>query len=282
LLQYYVERRFAEIGIPEEYRKSIIGDVADILVDKLFKLDREKWDDLLITIGQAMEEKHFLLYFKNDDIQKYILDQGWGGEVQSVTDDTDYLMVVDSNMASRKTDQFMERTWNYNIDFTGEYPRVKLDLNYSNTSLGFSWLTTRYRSWTRVYTPLGSKIIQVNGNEKDPRFYTDLSTDYEVTEELGKQAFGTFLNVEPGESKTITFEYELPNKSEVYLQDNNYKIMVQKQIGTIKPGVKIITKLPENYSYSSFLGEGEVEQLNGNVELTSDLLVDRAFVFKLN
>lgn len=282
LLQYYVERRFAEIGIPEEYRKSIIGEIADVLIDRIFKLEREKWDDLLITIGQSMEQKHFLLYFKNDEIQDYIQDKNWGGDVKSVTDDTDYLMVIDSNMASRKTDQFMERSWHYNIDFTEEYPQVKLDLNYSNTSLGFSWLTTRYRSWTRVYTPLGSKIVKVTGNEKDPKYYTNLDTDYEITEEFGKQAFGTFLNVEPGESKTITFEYELPWKSTDYLKNNEYNILVQKQIGTIKPGVKIIATLPESHPYLNYAGEGEVEKINGSVELTSDLLIDREFKFELN
>ncbi len=282
LLQYYVERRFVEIGISEEYRKSIIGEIADILIDKLFKLEREKWDDLLLTIGESMEEKHFLMYFKNDEIQDYVADKGWGGDIKNVTDDTDYLMVVDSNMASRKTDQFMERAWHYNIDFTGEYPRVKLYLNYTNTSLGFSWLTTRYRSWTRVYAPLNSKIIRVDGNEKNPKYYTNLNKDYEVTEEFGKQAFGTFLNVEPGESKTVTFEYELPQKSMDYLKNNVYKILAQKQIGTIKPGIKIIATLPENYHYTSFEGEGEVKKINGNVELTSDLLTDKTFIFKLN
>lgn len=282
LLQYYVERRFVEIGIPEEYRKSIIGEIADVLIDRIFKLDREKWDDLLISIGQSMEQKHFLLYFKNDEIQDYIQNEGWGGNIKSVTDDTDYLMVVDSNMASRKTDQFMERSWHYNVDFTKEYPQVKLDLNYTNTSLGFSWLTTRYRSWTRVYVPLGSKIIKVTGNEKDPKYYTDLNTDYEVTEEFGKQTFGTFLNVEPGESKKVTFEYELPWKSSDYLNNDEYNILVQKQIGTIKPGVKIIATLPEAYPYTDYKGEGEVEKINGSVELTSDLLTDREFKFELN
>ena len=196
-------------------------------------------------------------------------------------DNEDYLMVVDSNMASRKTDGFMERYWNYNIDLTGEYPKVKLDLNYTNTSLGYSWKTTRYRSWTRVYAPLGSKIKGVEGNEKNPMYYTNLDTDYEVTEELGKQAFGTFLIVEPGESKTVTFEYELPIKSTDYMKNNQYEITVQKQIGTINPGIKINPTLPQNNQYQSFEGEGEVVENDGSVEVTSDLLIDREIIINL-
>jgi hypothetical protein len=278
LIQYHVERRFVEIGLPEEFRKNIIGELANILLAKLFSLPREKWDDLFKVLEKSINEKHFLLYFHNSEIEKFLEERKWAGKVEETPKDGDYLMIVDSNMASRKTDAFMERVWDYKVDFTNDAPKVKLDLNYKNTALGFSWRTTRYRSWTRVYAPLGSRLLNVLGNEKELRYYNDLNTNYEVTEELGKNAFGTFLIIEPGERKTITLEYELPGKSSNYLK-NGYNFLAQKQIGTIKPQLKISTQFPQNTFIVSVEGEGEINIEEGKTEINSDLMADRLFKF---
>ena len=103
-----------------------------------------------------------------------------------------------------------------------------------------------------------------------------MDTDYEVNNELGKTAFGTFFVVEPGEKKTVTFEYTLPGKTSDYLA-NGYNLAVQKQAGTLKPGLKITAQFPKNYAPVGAEGEGTAKIDNNKIEISSDLLVDRKF-----
>jgi len=276
LIQHHVEQRFVDIGLPESYRKNIIGELANVITDRLFSLPREQWADLFKVLGKATSEKHFLLYFNNNEIENYVQQQKWGGKVSSIQDNEDYLMVVDANLASRKTDFYMKRDWDYQIDFSEDTPKVQLNLHYHNTAPGISWKYTRYRTWTRVYAPEGSQIIQVTGSEKDKKYYNGLANNYEVNNELGKTAFGTFFVVEPGAKKTITFEYTLPGQTKDYLE-NGYQLSVQKQAGTIKPALKVTAQFPSGFSPVSADGEGTAKIDGDKIEINSDLLVDKQY-----
>ena len=282
LIQHHVEQRFVDIGLPEAYRKNIIGELANVITGRLFSLPREKWDDLFQIVEKSITEKQLFLYFDDDEVEKFLRDRQWAGQVENVTADKDYLMVVDANLASRKTDFYMERSWNYNIDLTDTKPKVKLDLEYHNTAPGISWKYTRYRTWSRVYTPAGSTIAQVAGSATSKQYYPNLDSNYEITEDLGKTAFGTFFVIEPGDKKTITFEYELPEDSSYYLGNNNYDLLVQKQGGTIKPDLNITVDFPDNAVPVSVNGEGEGKIEGNRVTIDSDLLVDRAFSINTN
>jgi len=276
LIQHHVEQRFVDIGLPESYRKNIIGELANVMVDRLFSLPRDQWDDLFKVLGKAVDEKHFLLYFNDNEIEKYVQQQKWGGEVQTITDSEDYFMVVDANLASRKTDFYMERTWDYNVDFSEDTPKVQLNLHYHNTAPGISWKYTRYRTWTRVYAPEGSQLTQVTGSEKGKQYYNGLENNYEINNELGKTAFGTFFVVEPGAKKTVTFEYTLPGKTQDYLE-NGYNLSVQKQAGTLKPELNITAQFSDKYTPVDAEGEGTAKIDSNKIEIDSDLLVDREY-----
>ncbi|MBU1177664.1 DUF4012 domain-containing protein [Patescibacteria group bacterium] len=282
LIQYHVEQRFVDIGLPQEYRKDIIGELANIITDRLFSLPRENWDDLFQIIEKSINEKHLYLYFDDDEVEKFLRDRQWAGRVQDVTADSDYFMAVDANLASRKTDFYMERSWDYHVDLTGAKPKVKLDLQYHNTAPGISWKYTRYRTWTRVYTPAGSNITRVTGSATDRQYYPNLDSNYEVTQDLDKTAFGTFFVVEPGAKETVTFEYELPEDTASYLANKSYNLLVQKQGGTIKPDLRVTVDFPDDVQPHSVTGEGE-SKIDGNkVEINSDLLVDRTFTINTN
>ncbi|NQV12798.1 MAG: DUF4012 domain-containing protein [Parcubacteria group bacterium] len=282
LIQHHVEQRFVDIGLPEAYRKNIIGELANVITDRLFSLPREEWDDLFLVLGKSIDEKHLSLYFNDDDIEKFFRDRNWASQVQDTTVDNDYLMVVDANLASRKTDFYMERSWNYHLDLTGEKPTVKLELQYHNTAPGISWKYTRYRTWTRVFAPADSTVVKVTGSATDKKYYPKLDNNYEVNQELGKTAIGTFFVVEPGAKKTITFEYELAEKTEEYLANNSYNLLVQKQIGTLKPDLNITIDFPDDAKPSNVSGEGESKIEGNRVEIDSDLLVDRDFTVDVN
>lgn len=245
LIQYQVEKRFVELGLREEYRKNIIGELAQIIIKRIFELPKEKIPDLLKIFNDSLLEKQLLLYFKNLDAQKFVEEKNWGGRI--IDSELDYIFPVDSNMASLKTDEYVKRYFDYSIDFSkGDQANVKLNLTYKNEAPGFSWKTTRYRNWNRIYVPEGSELIGISGNEEKREYYNGLAQNYEIMNEFGKTSFGTFISIEPGDQETLTYEYKLPRDLTKKLRNNGYKLYFQKQGGTIKPGLKITVTTDKN------------------------------------
>lgn len=273
LIQYQTGQRFAEIGLKEEFRKEIIGELAKVLLKKIFELPKEKWPNLLQVLQRSIAEKHILLYFKNPEVQQFVEKQNWTGKIK--TTDKDFLMVVDANVASLKTDEFVWRFFDYTIDFLDkDQAEVKLKLTYKNNAPGFTWKTTRYRNWNRIYVPLGSELVKISGNEKDKKYYGPLETDYEIIEEAGRLSIGTFISIEPGEEETLSYEYKLPKDLTRSLK-NNYKLYFQKQAGVIKPGLK--ATIVSHKKIKSFSPETGKLLEDNKIEFLWDLNEDREF-----
>ncbi|MBU1118923.1 DUF4012 domain-containing protein [Patescibacteria group bacterium] len=271
-LEFHVEKNFVDKGIDFHERKDIISDLAAVLLGKVMTLPREKWMTMADVVQRSLMEKHLVMYMENPDIQKFLVDKNWAGTVQDVPGD--YMMVVDSNMASLKTDEFIERQYEYTLDATGDKPRVEAHLTYKNTAPGFTWKTTRYRNWNRIYVPEGSEFLGVEGNEKSGEYYIDPANPYEVTQELGKTSFGTFVTIEPGEQRELTYSYDVPVT--IFGDDNEYTLYFQKQIGQKKP--KIRANLTFKKPIASFEPAEYGTLVSDNVvEFNADLQIDREF-----
>lgn len=270
LIQYQTGQRFSELGIKEEFRKEIIGELAKILLQRILSLPKEKWPALFSVLQKSLLEKHIFLYFQDSEVQNFAKEQDWAGEIKNVK--TDYLSVIDTNCASLKTDEYIWRFYNHEIDLTKKEAEVKLILTYKNQSPGFSWKTTRYRNWNRIYVPQGSQLIQVLGQEQDPKYYGPNETLYEITEELGKTVFGSFISIEPGQEKTLTYQYKLPGKLSRVLK-NHYQLYLQKQGGVIKPGLKVAVLTDRKIK--SFEPDFGKEIDDKKIEFSWDLTQDR-------
>ncbi|MFA6296335.1 MAG: DUF4012 domain-containing protein [Patescibacteria group bacterium] len=214
--------------LEQKTRKGIIGDLSKSLLGKIFLLKKDKWPNMLKAIQKGFQDKQALVYFKDKNKEKMLEKNDFAGSVNQDTKNSDYLMVVDSNMASLKTDPFMERNIDYTIKPNGQ---AKVAITYTNNAVP-ALLTTRYRSWTRIYVPKGSEFLSVENNEKGLDLYNS-DQSYEITEELNKSVFGTFINIETQETKTITYNYILPKYVQDQIKKGEYKIIVQKQAGVV-------------------------------------------------
>jgi len=218
-LQYQVEKGFYQKGLEESERKEIIGDLSKILIDRIFSLPQEKWDDLFQILDKNLREKHILFYFKNTNSENFIKQNNWGGHI--IQNIGDYFMLVDANLGSLKTDPHVKRTLKYSLREENKKLIASLEVIYYNQG-SFTWKTTRYRSYFRLYVPQGSKLIDIIGTNEEKK----------VENELGKTSFGSFVSVEPQEEKKIIFRYELPERVYQLLNSKNYQLIVQKQAGT--------------------------------------------------
>ncbi|MBU0570406.1 DUF4012 domain-containing protein, partial [Patescibacteria group bacterium] len=231
-LEYAVEYGFVDDGTPFEQRKEIIGELATIVKDRLFDLPADQWAVVFAAVGQALENKHLVMYSLDQDIQQMLVNQNWAGQVSPGEIDT--LMVVDANMSSLKTDPAVEHTIDYEIyrDLNGRLVG-QVSITYDHQGQ-FDWKTSRYRTYTRIYVPLGSELISSSGSLLNDKIHNPDLTPGQVvqSEELGLTVFGAFISTEPGTTNVLSFEYYLPDSVDQAVNDGEYTLDLIKQIGT--------------------------------------------------
>lgn len=228
LLQYTVEVAYKEQNISQWNRKNVINDLISELKNRLFSLPSNRWNEVLISFQKDVAAKNIQLYFSNTDQQTLGQTLNASGEIKKDIGTSDYLMVVDANMAAFKSDAVVQKNIVYNLNYNkASGLRADLVLNYKHSG-DFNWRTTRYRSYTRVYAPYGSELISLNGLDSKT---SDLSVTND--EKLNKTVFGFFWEIEPGADKEISLKYKLPETIKLASETNKYYDLVwQKQAGS--------------------------------------------------
>ncbi len=231
-LQYQVEFGYYNQGIEESDRKDIIGELGEQILQRMYTLPMNQFNDLVEIVTEQVEEKQIQVYFTDVELENLALQNNWAGQVKGYAGD--YIMLVDANLAALKTDSVMERTLQYALSVDENKNLIAtVSVNYQNLGT-FSWKTTRYRTYTRLYTPLGSELIKLKVGDLEVK-----SEDIDTYEEFSKTAFGTFFQIEPQSSKTVTWQYKLPQQIRDYVDAGIYNLMVQKQAGIPKLNLQL-------------------------------------------
>lgn len=222
LLQYTVEVAYLEQGISQWDRKDVVNELLAELKNRLYALETSSLPALFQIFSNRMETKDIQMYFNNSNWQALVKEMGVDGSIRP--NQSDYLLVVDANLAAFKTDAVVRKKIDYNVSDKS----ARLILNYKHEG-GFDWRTTRYRSYTRVYVPLGSQLISLQALDKanleaeSILSYDDLS--------LNKTVFAFFFSVEPGTSGALELNYNLPSQVLEQLKNQDYYLLVQHQAG---------------------------------------------------
>jgi hypothetical protein len=279
VLQYKVEKEYYEKGIPEWRRKDIVGQLGDKIFERLANLPSSSWPGLMDVAEKALAERHFLVWSKVPELEAIIAREGWDGAVRNA--ETDYLMVVDANLASLKTDGVMEKKINYSFALGGDGKlHAKVEMVYKNKGT-FTWKTTRYRTYTRIYVPAGSTLVRGTGMMENDKISDPARRPgkVDVGEELGKTYFGAFISIEPGEERTLSFEYILPDKIKSEIDQGLYKLIVQKQAGTAGHPLTLNLDFGKNIK-QAVPAEESKEWGNNTYKLQTDLRIDKELEIK--
>jgi Protein of unknown function (DUF4012) len=216
LLQYTVEVAYVDKNISSWDRKEIINSVVSELKKRLMSLPTKRLPEVLNLIQENIAKRNLQIYFDGDEQERVAAGLNVTGEIKKTT--SDYLMVVDANLAAFKSDSVMKKNINYKINTTNSGIQATVTLDYKHEG-GYDWRTTKYRSYTRIYAPIGSRIINNSGLD-------DFSSIDDKAME--KTVFGFFWTIEPGKEKSISVSYELPKN----ITTSNYSLYFQKQSGS--------------------------------------------------
>lgn len=274
-LEYEVEYGYDDKGIHFLERKQIMQPLLQAVIAKFGSWNLLQIKDYLNIGKKLLAEKQIMAYAKDAKLEDKIKDFQVDGLVKDAAGD--YLMWVDANLASLKTDAVLERSLKYQIEpqADGRYLAIA-EMTYKNNGK-FTWRTTRYRTYVRIFVPMESELVNVDGDMKWDR--TTAPGVVDQGEELNKKWFGTFIAIEPGKSKALTFKYYLSANVQQQITAGSYKLFVQKELGTIANGLTLDLNFGNNI-VSAKPAEAESEWGDRVYRFKGDLTVDRNFEVK--
>jgi len=279
-LEFRVGKEYAALGISDANRKEIIRSLADQIKAKLLAMPYHQLIDIVDLVAKALDQKEVLIYDKDPSLQALIDDRNWSGRVRAT--DGDYFYIVDTNLASLKTDQVIGRYAKYSISRKNGDLIATLESTYSHTG-SFNWKTTRLRNYVRVYVPAGSELISSTGFTENDKLFDPARTarPAEVYNELGKTVFAGFISIEPHETGTFTLTYKLPQSIKQKFDQSSYSLLVQKQPGTNR-FLTFDLKFGKNIE-SAYPAEDKKQWFNTTYNLSNLILTeDQWVVIRLN
>ena len=202
----------------ENVPKRIIAVMFPKMLEKIFSLDVQKSAEALIAFGASFDRKDILIAVNDESLEAAFQEFGWTGNIAKT--DSDYLMVVGSNIAGGKTDHVVD-------EWIDQKAAVQLDGTIIDNQTN--------QEFIRFYVPQGSKLLSSTGfqgpsadkaiqssvqqlaeDEDLARIegspVVDERTGTRTSEEFGKTVFGNWMTVKIGEFEQATIVYELPFK----------------------------------------------------------------------
>lgn len=215
--------------------KSIIGDGLTAILGQLAQPDSGQLVRLLVTLGQALDQREIQMYTRDPVQQPLLQTFGWTGTVQQTGDEQDYLFVVNTNTGGGKSDARIQQTISHQayVDpVRGEIiDTVVIERTHTGTE-DETFYGAANLSYVRAYVPQGAQLLEAGGFDFPPEdaflvpdawatedeqllatekeIDIDKATGTRITHEFGKTAFGNWMAVGPGETARAFFVYKLP------------------------------------------------------------------------
>lgn len=246
-LQKSVEIEYTDKKQP----KKILSDLAPKLLANILEASPDKMLSLASIFNQGLKEKDIQLYMINEDEEKFVLDNNWGGQMKEAQ--KDYLSVVATNIGGGKTDNVIKQEIYHQASILADGSVID-NLVISRSHFGpidDNFTNVPNRSFIRVYVPLGSQLLRAEGFKRpsdqefrQPEKYlteddrllneklaiTDDSSLTKIYAENNKTVFGNWLTVKPGETKEALLVYKLPFKINL----SGQKELASNWLGKIK------------------------------------------------
>lgn len=263
-----------------EGHKEFVAAVYRQILNDWQRVDQEKSIEIRGALLKALLEKHIMLYFLDDALNDAVQVLGWLGE-QKPALDTDYLLVADANLGN-KANRSVKRQFTYDVTIEDDgslSSSLAIAYDFServaelDPAVGPEHGDTNYRSLTQVFVPANSTLTQTEDLSGPP---TVVNTDTHT-------AFVARLGVDYNESERYQFFYTTPPLVEPFGSFYRYRLLVQKQPGTLSDPVSVQLRLPPGartvYTDPAPAASYSLDQpvLEFRLSLTSDQAIEVVF-----
>ena len=262
---------------PGQNPKRILSVLAPILMQRLQALSETQRSDLLLGFANQMKNKDIMVYFTDWYMENFMQSVGIAGNVLQVQpgQPTDYLAVVDANVAGGKTDAEIAQSITVTSALQsdgGISDQLAVTRAYSNAGPNDWWYHVPDTNYLKVLVPQYSRLMSLAGADPapaTPRPTPGATTDTDLLairqtkvatssftaftgQEFGKFSFGAWLNTNPGTQKTLTMTYQEPATG-APADGASYTFIFEKQSG-----------VPSALDYTITAPEGFIWKESGN------------------
>jgi hypothetical protein len=241
-------------------------------------MPKEKFPELLTGLDDSLRQKHFLVYFMNNQFNAFLKEKSWDGGIAET--DGDYLYVVNTNLGGTKANYYVKNKIGYEItSMTRDgLLRANLYLDYSHTGKDSSWPGGPYKDYLRVLTQngtklTGAKIIREDNTEED------IFKKVVISKEGVYNSFELGFTLEPAKSIRIILSYDLPQNLSVTKESTDYKLYWQKQPGTEGDQYSLVFYPPFGMLVKSFSDSLKLE--NNTVRSDGVIQTDSGYFIKM-
>lgn len=234
-------------------RKKVLGDLMEQMLVNVFESDSNLWPKLVEKGIDLANRKHVQGWVFDERAQVLLEKYNFGGRIVDPVEG-DYAYVVSTNLGGGKTNGwFVNKEVTHALEREGDRWVRTVDAKFVYNESGpngngqYDVFKTRYQDWVRLYVPLGAELIGVEGSNDPAGEGTERNKTY----------FDGYLTLAPGETKTISFKYYLPDG---VVGSDSYDLYLQKQSGidveihnVVVNGKSTMVELSTDEEYSSVL-----------------------------
>lgn len=195
-----------------------------VLLKELVKKSLLPWNTprVLNAVRRSLDEKHGLLYFRDEVLEKIVQKKNWGGVLEADPAE-DFLAVVDANYGGGKSNRYVERSIFYFVDL--EAGRSSLDVRYDHSGEYNLPLSTDYRGYVRAYLPDDHLVKSADFQGREGGFVYG----------------GKTVSIPIRSSGTVHFDVEFPPSA---LDELTYRLNLWKQPGTDGDFYHVAVRVP--------------------------------------
>ena len=244
--------------------KTVLKDLTPLILEKIQNLKPRQKEQLVAIIQSHFDNKDIMFYSEDNKLQGFFEKHNVAGRIYPTPNTTanDYFALVNTNIAGGKTDAFIDQTVSLKSEISIDgtiYNVANITRTHNGGKEKDPWYNTKNQSHLRLYVPLGSKLINIDGATKKTiytpanyekegyDFDSDIVTMEEQDKEQDKSVIESWLTTLSGQTKDIIFEYELPQK--LFLRDGQtYQFVYEKQSG-VNSELNITIEAPPGFKW---------------------------------
>jgi hypothetical protein len=218
----------------EADRKSVIGEVAQLLLTDIERTPSEQWELLVDVVRTLGTGRHIQVLSLQANEQAFIRDAGWAGELDEAS--PDYVQFNEASLNSTKLNLIIQPYGTYSVDVSalGD-AHHELTLHYANTLLTWQqgkdpalvkqlMLGGMYGGYLRVFGPASMTRWSATKNGES-------ASIEDAAREGSRRWFGTFTPLPAGATADVGFRWTVPLAT-TSPGAREYELLIQKQPGT--------------------------------------------------
>ena len=245
MIQTQANRDSTVKNISNDYYPDLIREILKI-IPSFNQQNRIVFDT---NIFQELNDRHVQVFLHDNKAQKTISDLGWDGSINFPLCKinncySDWLSVIEANVGGNSANYFVERNGKLINRIDGKKIIRTMTLSFKNNANPALGYKGKYKSYIRIYTPGGSVFKEVRDEG---------AGDVKVTNPFVKNIegyveAGVFVEILPGQSKQITFEWS-GNHNLNFKNNGEYLFYWRKQAGQDILKANITLEFPQEINF---------------------------------